>query len=454
MRRPFPFSLPAPVVAAVAAGAAYANAVAADFQFDDFGDVVGNPSAEAATFLERLPATVRPLLKASYALQDAAHGPWAPGYHAVNLALHVVAAALAAALLVRAARLAGLEARAGALFAAAVAALWAVHPALTETVTYVSGRSMGLSSVLVLATLLAATGRQAPTARLAAFAGAALAPLARETALIAPAILLWWQLTLQPREPFRAALARAAPVWIGAGLAAAIVFAMPRHADLVAFSLAQRPPLLALRNNLHAVPEILSVWFAPWAVTIDPATPLFWPWENWRTLAKLAAILSAAGIALALRRRAPLVAFGLGLAGLALVPTNSIVWRLDPVGLKPLYLSGLGLTLALAAAALPLARRAPRASLAAAAALALALGLASVQRNALFADPVALWTDAAAKAPEKGRPWIMLGYALIDEARYAEAVDALDRGLALEPWDAQAETARAAAAALRDATPP
>lgn len=56
--------------------AVWANALWADFQFDDWADVVDNPAAQATQAWERLPRTVRPLLKLTYALQDWLHGPW------------------------------------------------------------------------------------------------------------------------------------------------------------------------------------------------------------------------------------------------------------------------------------------------------------------------------------------------------------------------------------------
>lgn len=438
-------------MAAFGATLAFAPSLGGVFVYDDLIDVAGNPSAEAATFLERLPVTNRPLLKASYALQDLIHGPWAPGFHGVNIALHAASAALAAALILRAAALAGLARERAAPFALGVALVWAAHPALSETVAYVSGRSMGLSSLLVLGALWCATGPQTALMRAAGFLCAALAPLARETALIVPALIVWWQMTVQPKERMREAALRLAPVLAGALLAAAAIAAMPRHGDLIAHSLSQRPPLLALRNNIQAIPDILSFWVMPWRVTIAPETPLFWPWASWQTILKAGAMALACLVAVFLRQRTPLFAFGLGLAGLALLPANSILWRNDPVALKPLYLAGLGLTLAAAALVAPLGRSVSRAAFAGALVLALTLGAASASRSLLFSDEVALWADAAAKTPENPEALINLGYALFNAGRWAEAAEALDRGLALAPWDRQAQIAYDAAKAFADA---
>lgn len=157
----------------------------------------------------------------------------AVAFHAVNLALHLGAVALVFVLINRALRLSGADDSRANLVAALTTLLWSLHPALTDTVSYVSGRSLGWSGLLVLAAVLAATGdRHRPVL---AFACAALAPLTRETALVAPVLLLVFQITVGHMMP--QPVRRSAPVWIGALIAAAILAAMPSHRDLVGFSL-------------------------------------------------------------------------------------------------------------------------------------------------------------------------------------------------------------------------
>lgn len=423
--------------------AVFANALNGIFLFDDIVDVTGNPSAQAETFFARLWVMNRPLTKASYALQDALHGQSAAVFHGLNVVLHAVSAVLAFLLLRRAGRHVLRNENFSAGLAFLVTSLWAVHPALSETVTYVSGRSMGLSAMLILAMMLAATGAATRTAMGLAFACALLAPLARETALIAPAILLWWLLTVQPAEPRSHMLRRLLPALVGTAVAGALILLLPRHADLIAYSLRTRPPLEALQGNVHAAFEILVYWARPLQVTIDPAPPLSWPWDDARTLGKAALFVCLVLIALMGRRRWPLAAFGIGLALLALAPSNTLLWRADPVSLKPLYLGGLGLTLAMGALLIGgLTSLGGRRGMAIAVLMLTAvLGVASHQRNALFADEIALWRDAAARTPDYGRPHIMLGYALFNQGLYEEARDALKTGCDLDPLDEQAAAA-------------
>ncbi|MFT3810807.1 MAG: hypothetical protein QM698_12885 [Micropepsaceae bacterium] len=423
---------------ALLALAIFANALNGVFLFDDIGDITANPSAKAATFLDRLGVMNRPLTKATYALQDACTGHDPRWFHGVNVALHALTTALAFLLLRRAARSALNDTALATGLAVCVTAIWAVHPALTETVTYVSGRSMGLSSLLVVILLLAGSGKPGRINAAIVFITAFLAPLARETALIAPLMLLWWRLTLAGGQVQTAR--RSLPAFYGAALALALIALIPRHVDLVASSLHIRPPLEALRGNIHAAFDILAYWATPFRITIDPAPPLAWGWETTETLARLAFFLGLAGVALVERRRRPLIAFGIGLALLALAPSNTFLWRADPVALKPLYLGGIGLTLAAGSVLiLALSSRGGRIGFALMAAmLTAALSLATFQRNTLFADEIALWTDATVKTPGYGRPWIMLGYALFNAGRLDDAAAALRRGSDLDPLDLKA----------------
>ena len=100
----------------------------------------------------------RPLVNFSLALNYAFGKADVRGYHAVNLAIHLLAALTLFGLLRRTLRLAPLRARFGAhatALALAVALLWAVHPLQTQAVTYVIQRGEALMGLFYLATLYA-----------------------------------------------------------------------------------------------------------------------------------------------------------------------------------------------------------------------------------------------------------------------------------------------------------
>lgn len=435
---PLPTAL---LLAAVAL--AWLPALRAPFFFDDYADVVENPAAQAASFAERLGATLRPLVKASYALQDWLHGPDPAAFHAGNLLLHLAAAALALRLLRRLCRQAGVGE--SAAFLAVLP--WALHPVLAASVVEVAGRSAPLSALLLLGSLLLAAGPPTRARLLGAGLLAFLAPLARETALVLPLLLLCWQLTLGRTEgaPWR----RALPVWSGTLLALLVILALPRHRELLEFSLQARAPLEALRGNVTAIPAMLRLLALPWEVSVDPAQPRPWAWGEAPTLLALGGLLAVALSALLLRRRAPLVAFALGWTLLCLLPSNSLIWRSEPVGLRPLYLAGLGPALLLGWL---LAKR--RAGQLAALLLAGALAFGSVERSLLYLDPLRLWQDAVDKAPDKARPHIHLGLALLERGCLAAAEAELRAGLRLQPESLAARRALERLALLATATPP
>ncbi|MBZ4418524.1 tetratricopeptide repeat protein [Myxococcus sp. RHSTA-1-4] len=436
-------------------GAVLATALPAGFIFDDAADVEHNPVATPAGFAPHLARTVRPLLKASYALGVALHGPEAPAHRAVNLGLHLAATTLVFLLLRRWLASHRPDDGNAAMPALAGAALWALHPLACDTVIPISGRSMGLSSVLLLGALLAVTGERPPRAAgmVAGAMLALLAPLARETALVLPLLLAWWHATLGPREPWRGALRRHAPVWAGTLASALLVFLLPRHRELVSFSIASREPLEALRGNVHALSSMLRLWAAPWELSIDPARPREWGWLATPTLLRGAVLATMGLVALMARRRAPHLAFALGWVLLALAPANSLIWRLDPVGIRPLYLASLAPAL-LASLVLLRARPTPLRAAAWGLALALAasLGALTTSRAALYRSPVALWKDAVEKAPLRARAHANLGTAYLAEERLEDAERSLTRALDLEPWNTSARCGLVALRIRRGAT--
>ena len=122
---------------------------------------------------------------------------------------------------------------------------------------------------------------------------------------------------------------------------------------------------------------------------------------------------------------------------IALLPTNSILAKPDVVTEKPLYLAWVGPSIALGAAMCallsvvrPVGRRV---TLGLAGLLLCALVGASVWRASLWRDPVALWTDAVAKAPYKSRCWNNLGMAWLAAERQSDAVVAFGRAVYLDP---------------------
>jgi hypothetical protein len=157
----------------------------------------------------------RPLTTASYLLNYAVFGNAAhpAGYHWVNLALHALNVSLVYLLGIWV-----FEAAAPAP-AFALAALWGVHPLLTESVTNIVGRADLLAAFGVLAGLLcyvksaAAPGRRKWLWVAAMLAAQTVGIFSKENAAVLPGIMLLYDLTWRKHAAWRGrALAYAALV--------------------------------------------------------------------------------------------------------------------------------------------------------------------------------------------------------------------------------------------------
>lgn len=404
------------LVAAVLA--AYLNAFGGSFQFDDFNVIVRQPAVHSlAAWWDSMPG-IRPLLKLSYALSWSAGGGDTLAFHAVNVALHAANVLLAWAVLAELWRRMGVGEAGAAAFAGAL--LFALHPAHTEAVTYVSGRSVSLMAFFYLASVLAYL-RAAPRWLSPLLFAAALAT--KEVAATLPAALLLCE-ALDQRRPFdlRDALRRQAVHWalLAAGLAAMAM--LPRYREMLETSLALRGLKEQLALQAAAIARHAGVLMLAVAPNIDPEVPFVPAVAGF-------AILAAIGVGLALLRIQPWHAFALLWFFLHLAPTNSILARADAVNDRQLYLASLG-PLALAGLVIALMPRWRMAALAAAAAV---LGAATVARNQDYRNEVALWSDTVRKSPGSARAWNNLGYAHQLEGRREEARAAYQRALAIDP---------------------
>ena len=187
------------VVIAVAVVAAYAPGLSTPFQYDDLSTVVENQSIRKLSAIgavlsppaNTMPTSGRPLLNLSFAIDYAITGLNVVGYHATNLVLHLACALLLFAIVRTTARLphVGLGDDADVI-AAATAAIWAVHPLQTGTVTYISGRSESLMALWYLASLYAAIrahrSRHPARWHLGAIVACAIGMVCKESMVTAP----------------------------------------------------------------------------------------------------------------------------------------------------------------------------------------------------------------------------------------------------------------------------
>jgi len=409
--------------------AAYSTAPGGRFQFDDFRLVVDNPQLSTPGALwHSLAVGLRPFTKLTLAANVWLHGLRPAGFHLVNLGLHLFSGVLLFRLLGRVPRLATGSART-AWFAAAI---FLLHPAQTEAVTYVSGRSSCLmTACLLLAHWLAWRSERSEGGsarrwswRAASVGVFVLAVLAKEVGVIYPLLAVVWLRVLEGRT-WRAVVDRVWPHVLAAAALLGALLSHPSYRRLIGDAFERLPWTETLFSQVRAVTRLIGIVVFPWRVNIDHALPRASRLgEVWPELLLLGLVVL---IALASARRLPLFAGGLlwGLA--ALVPTNSLLVRQDLIADRLLYLPMVGFALALAVvltrAASSLDRKGQRLAMIVALAVSLALGAATFHRNLLYWSETALWTDSVEKAPHNARAHHNLGYAY-------ELEGDLDRALA------------------------
>ena len=142
--------------------AAYGNSFHGPFIFDDANSIVENTSIRQlwspqvlTAPPEALTAVGRPVLNLSLAINYAIGGLNVWGYHAVNLAIHILAALALFGLVRRTLLLPTVSDRFGPAstgLALAVALVWALHPLQTESVTYIIQRAEAIVGLFYLLT--------------------------------------------------------------------------------------------------------------------------------------------------------------------------------------------------------------------------------------------------------------------------------------------------------------
>lgn len=409
---------PAVLIASLAA-LVYLPSFAGTFQFDDYNVIVDYPTVHSwQALFERAGGGVRAVLKASYTLNWTS-GLGLSGFHLVNIALH----ALNAVLLFCIGR--GLfEKHPAAAFVAAL--LFALHPAQTEAVTYISGRSSSLMASFYLGAILVYLrgGRWIWSSALFV-----LAIGTRETAVTLPAALLLCELVRG--TPWRAIARRQAALWLILLAGGLVILFNQRYFDLVAFGFIRRSLADNLLTQVGGVSYLALRLVSLHGYNIDPALPTLTSFDGVLALQTvLLAALLALGI-LSLKTR-PWIGFGILWFFLQLAPTNSVVPRLDVANDRQLYLASWGVFIALAVQAakvgFPVA-----AARTCTAVVCVVFAVCSIARQLDYVDEITLWESDVRGAPWNARAHNNLGFAYYLAGREEDARREIERALIFDP---------------------
>jgi tetratricopeptide (TPR) repeat protein len=442
--------------------ATYSNSFQAGLVFDNSEVISRDARIRAATpenvqriltegYSRATSGLYRPLTTFSYLLNYTVfgNGNHPAGYHWVNLTVHAANVLLVYLL--------GLLIFGESAPAFALAALWGVHPLLTESVTNVVGRADLLAAFGVLAGLLcyirsaSATGRDKAFWLAGVVAAQAIGLFSKENAAILPGLMLLYDLTWRGRAGWRGRATAYAALILPF---AAFFYArgtLPMH---IAASNTDNPLMAAdfwtaRMTAIKVIGKYLWLFVWPGHLSADysyNAVPVFgWhpaDWEDAKALIALASCLAGAALAVRWRRTRKPLCFSIAFFFVALIPTSNLAILIGSIMAERfVYLPSIGLAGCVIAGVYSLGRQVPGKRLFAMRTAWISLGLLclacaarSYARNFDWLDERTLWTSAVNVCPESAKAHYNLGTVLSQvPGQLPDAIAQFEAALRINP---------------------
>jgi Tfp pilus assembly protein PilF len=454
-------------VIALAALAVYANSFNGAFVFDDIPWILLDPGVHKLWPLSDVlfssnPNFVsgRPVVNLTIAVNYVLGGTDPRGYHAVNIAIHILAGLTLFGIVRRTLAMPLLRGRIAAAaipLALAVALVWIVHPLQTAAVTYVIQRTEALVGLFYLLTLYCVI-RGAESGHswhwyAAAVVACFLGMGTKEVMVTAPVVVLLYDRTFLSGS-FKAAVVRRWGLYLAMtatwGVVAWTLVSTGFHTGSAGSGAGGFTPIAYAMTQPGVIVHYLKLAIWPSGMSLDYG----WPVADSLSDIVLPAIVVAmlAGLAIwGLVKNSPLGFLGAWFF-VILAPTSSFVPIKDAAFDHRMYLplaavvslvviGGYVLWSKLAprrvgATGTPRCWTVPYFLLGAA---VVGLGCATVARNAVFNSAADVWRDVLEKDPDRPRPHNNLAATLIAEGKFDEAIEHCRIALALTPGYADAE---------------
>ncbi len=485
-----------PLTVAVVGLSVYLSSFEGAFLFDDAAHILHNHRMLELWPPTKLLSGRRPVVDLTLAINHAAHGFNVRGYHAVNVAVHILAALtlygivrrtllrwgrrreasgdgsflpsdLAASSVSR--RLDGDTASWLALVAALI---WVVHPLQTQSVTYLIQRAESLMGLFYLLTIYCvirgAASSESPTGHRRAVAWYAAAVVAcalgmgsKAVMVTAPVMVLVFDRTflagsvrqaLRQRWGLYACLAATWGVMWSTGVVRGVLNPSARVAH-IGFGYKGVTPVEYVLTQFGVLVEYLKLSVWPRPLCLDYT----WPVADTTAAIVMPAVLIAALLAATVWGlvRKPWLGF-LGLwFFLILAPTSSFIpikdtmfehrMYLPTAAIVVLFVVGAWIGFSQVTARTDCSGMSRRATVLVWIIASVAiLGIGTVRRNLLYQDAASMWRDVTAKRPDNARAYEQLGTALMVKAtspdqgqlrarHLTEAVQAYRRAVQIDP---------------------
>lgn len=450
---------------------AYSNTFDVPMHFDDIPYIAKDPIVRGDDFKAgpedplapklRLIFKSRPVVFYTFRLDYVMHGLDVRGYHAVNLIIHLVNAALVYAIvlmILKSPKNRG-DFSDNALDMAAlfVAGLFALHPIETQAVTYITQRFASVAAMFSLLSMAAylkyrVMRDEFPASKRAFYAASivsmCLAMLSKESAFTFPIIMLLAEIMFF-KGAIRPRLTRLLPLMLTMLIVPYKFLALSSGIDDPLGALDKSTSFNEAIGRLEYLTTETRVMFTYLRLLILPINQnLDHDYPVLKSLFDPAALISMAGLATILAasvwaatKSGPcrVMSFGVFWFFLSISVESSLV-PLDIIFEHRLYLPSVGMFMAASALGAGLIHNArARAALAISAiAVLLAFAWATHNRNEVWRTRIGLWEDIVRKSPAKPRPHFNLANGYFEKRMFDRAMREYLAAIAIDPKYAEA----------------
>ena len=435
----------------------YANSLSGAFVFDDTKQIAGNPALRSWSNIFRAfssdvwsfqrgtltadipPPYYRPLFTTYLTLNYKLFGLWEPGWHLMNLLVHVAATVLVYFLLKR---LSG-----NRVVAALAALLFGLHTAHVESISWISGIPDPLAALFYVPSMLwyvryreEGQGKWL-TASVVAFG---LAILCKETPLVLPLVLCIWELTRPIRRPSLALhlkdiVLQMIPYTVVAAAYLALRFSVLGRISWKHPFMARVPDSAIRMTVPYVFVNYLKHMLAPFHLSLIYGTSFITSASDLRFLSPVG-ILIGLGFILRIYRKklSQQVWMAIAMMVAPLLPVlNLKVFHYEYIIQdRYLYLPSIGFCYLVAILILGLARKRASLALATSVVVLLAFGASTILQNRVWHDSVALWQRAVYYSPDSWSTHYNLGLAYLVLKQYPPALNELLEAKRLAPRNA------------------
>ncbi len=423
--------------------AAYANGLSGPLVMDDQASVLFNPQirhlwplVDALAPPRNSALYGRPLVNLSFAVNYALGGLSVPGYHLVNVGLHILSALLLFGIVRLTLARPGLRDRFAATadtIALACAVIWLVHPIQTESVDYLTQRTelmMGLFYLLTMYAAIRALQSATPNGwHVAAIVSCLLGAGCKESIVTVPLLVVLYD-RIFVFDSMKEALRARKTLYLGLALSWIELAALVGSRNSTAGFGAGTSVWTYLLNQAQMVSRYLALTIWPHALVIDYGPPRLYALPD--VLPQALLITGLVGVTAFMLVRRPMAGFLGAWFFITLAPTSSFLPIVSEVGAeRRMYLPLAGLVVA---AVLGVYRWTRTSHIAPylLAGLVAALAFGTAQRNRDYASKAALLQTSVDRWPH-GRAHYNLALAMKAQGRVDETIAHLRSAVAEIP---------------------